>query len=153
MRLASIKLISGEEILAEIVEFNNEEEYSSLVIKNPVKIELNNSKRNLRKEYKLTSWMVFSNTEEHELSVINIIALTAILDEDVQEEYLNYLGKERLKETKKVLKRPSYKPMEESVEDPKEFTSEYGYLGSVKDFKKKLEDIYKLDVEDTPKDL
>ena len=152
MRLASIKLLSGEEILAEIIEFNNDDEYSSLVVRNPVKVELNTSKRKLKKDYKLSPWMTFSNTEEHELSVINILALTAILDEEIQEEYLKYLGKEVVKEGRKgLLKRPTYSPVEEPSEE-KAFSQEHGYLGSVKDFRSKLEDIYKLDLEE-PKDL
>ena len=83
MRLASIKLLSGEEILTEVIEFNQDEEFSSLVVKNPVKVELNTSKRKLKKDFKLSRWMVFTNTVEHEISVINIIAMTAILDKEI----------------------------------------------------------------------
>ena len=152
MRLASIKLLTGEEILAEIIEFHSDDEFSSLVIKNPVKVELNNSKRKLKKDYKLSPWMVFSETIEHELAIINIVAMTAILDDEVEDEYLKFIGKKLLPEQRKELReKPLYKPSEDSVEE-KLFSQEYGYLGSVKEFKEKLEEIYKLDAEE-PKDL
>ena len=150
MRLASIKLLTGEEILAQIIEFHNDEEFSSLVIKNPVKVELNNSKRKLKKDYRLSPWMVFSETEEHELAIINIVAMTAILDEEIENDYLDYIGGVRPKQAQKLLEKPAHEKVMEDIE--KEMTQEYGYLGSVKEFKQKLEEIYKLDLEE-PKDL
>ena len=151
MRLASIKLLSGEEILTEVIEFNQDEEFSSLVVKNPVKVELNTSKRKLKKDFKLSRWMVFTNTVEHEISVINIIAMTAILDKDIEDEYLKFIGEESLeKAPKKLLDKPPHQAIMEEIE--RELTQEYGYLGSVKEFKQKLEEIYKLDAEE-PKDL
>ena len=151
MRLASIKLLTGEEILAQIIEFHNDEEFSSLVIKNPVKVELNNSKRKLKKEYKLSPWMVFSETEEHELAIINVVAMTAILDTEIEDDYLDYIGGVRLKQSPKLLEKPAHRQVIEDVEKEL-FSHENGYLGSVKDFKQKLEEIYKLDIEE-PKDL
>ena len=151
MRLASIKLLTGEEILTEVIEFNQDEEFSSLVVKNPVKVELNTSKRKLKKDFKLSRWMVFTNTVEHEISVINIIAMTAILDKDIEDEYLKFIGEEPIKkEPKGLLEKPAHRQVMEDIE--KELTQEYGYLGSVKEFKQKLEEIYKLDLEE-PKDL
>ena len=152
MRLASIKLLSGEEILTEVIEFNQEKEFSSLVVKNPVKVELNTSKRKLKKDFKLSRWMVFTNTVEHEISVINIIAMTAILDKEIEQEYLKFVsGDENLKlDPPKLLEKPAHKQVMEDIE--KELSQEYGYLGSVKEFKNKLEEIFKLDVEE-PKDL
>ena len=151
MRLASIKLLTGEEILAEVIEFNQDDEFSSLVVKCPIKVETNDSKRKHRRDYKLTPWMVFTNTEEHEIAIINIVAMTAILDEEIENEYLEFLGKEPKKlMPKKTLKKPT-RTVEEPTEE-KLFTQEYGYLGSVKEFKEKLEEIYKLDAEE-PKDL
>lgn len=151
MRLASIKLLSGEEILTEVIEFNQDEEFSSLVVKNPVKVELNTSKRKLKKDFKLSRWMVFTNTVEHEISVINIIAMTAILDKEIEQEYLKFVGDDNLDmDTPKLLEKPAHRQVMEDVE--KELSQEYGYLGSVKEFKNKLEEIFKLDVE-KPKDL
>lgn len=150
MRLASIKLLTGEEILAEIKEFYQEDEFSSLVVTNPVKVELNNTKRKLKKDYKLCPWMVFSETEEHELAIINIVAMTAILDEEIQNDYLDYIGGVRKRETpKNLLERPVHK---NTVEE-KLFSQENGYLGSVKDFRLKLEELYNMDSEERPKDL
>ena len=151
MRLASIKLLTGEEILAQIIEFHNDEEFSSLVIKNPVKVELNNSKRKLKKDYKLSPWMVFSETEEHELAIINIVAMTAILDTEIEDDYLDYIGGVRPKQAPKLLEKPAHRQVIDDVEKEL-FSQENGYLGSVKDFRSKLEDIYKLDAEE-PKDL
>ena len=151
MRLASIKLLTGEEILAQIIEFHNDEEFSSLVIKNPVKVELNNSKRKLKKDYKLSPWMVFSETEEHELAIINIVAMTAILDTEIEDDYLDYIGGVRPKQTPRLLDKPAHKRAVDDIEKEL-FSQENGYLGSVKEFKQKLEEIYKLDAEE-PKDL
>ena len=151
MRLASIKLLSGEEILTEVLEFNQDDEFSSLVVRNPVKVELNTSKRKLKKDFKLSRWMVFTNTVEHEISVINIIAMTAILDREVEEEYLKFIGEDFVKdEPKKLLEKPAHRQVMEHIDN--EFSQENGYLGSVKEFKQKLEEIYKLDAEE-PKDL
>lgn len=151
MRLASIKLLTGEEILAEIIEFHNDEEFSSLVVKNPVKVELNSSKRKLKKDYKLSPWMVFTETVEHELAIINIVAMTAILDDEIIDDYLDYIGGVRPKQSPKLLEKPAHRQVMDDIEKEL-FSQENGYLGSVKEFKQKLEEIYKLDAEE-PKDL
>ena len=77
--------------------------------------------------------------------------MTAILDKDIEDEYLKFIGEESLEQApKKLLDKPPHKAIMEEIE--KELTQEYGYLGSVKEFKQKLEEIYKLDLEE-PKDL
>ena len=142
MRLASIKLISGEEILADIMDFIEEEEFSSIIIRNPVKVEIN-STRKTRKEYKLSPWIIFNNTEIHEINIKNIIGMCSVKDENVREEYDSFFSK-KLNSGPKVKQRT---PRNEK------FNEEYGYLGSVKEFREHLERLYKIDSEERPKDL
>ena len=93
MRLASIKLISGEEILAEVLDYILTDSFSSIIIKNPVKLEFTSLTRRSKKEYKLIPWILFTNTDEHEINMKNIIGLSSIEDETVYEEYKKFFNK------------------------------------------------------------
>jgi len=142
MRLASIKLISGEEILAEVMDYIEEEEFSSILIRNPIKVELSSTRKS-RKEYKLSPWIVFNKAEIHEINIKNIIGMCSVKDEDVLDEYDSFF-------TKKLNPGPKLKRKTPRNE---KFNEEYGYLGSVKEFRDQLERLYKMDSEERPKDL
>jgi len=144
MRLASIKLISGEEILAEVLDYVQTDSFSSIIIKDPVKVELTSLNRRTKKDYKLIPWIMFTNTDEHEINMKNIMGLSAVSDDDLYDEYKKFF--------KKVLK-PGPK-MKRSAKRSDKFNPEYGYLGSVSEFRAQLERLYKMDSEEErPKDL
>ena len=144
MRLASIKLISGEEILAEVLDYVQTDSFSSIIIKDPVKVELTSLNRRTKKDYKLVPWIMFTNTDEHEINMKNIMGLSAVSDDDLYDEYKKFF--------KKALK-PGPK-MKRSAKRSDKFNPEYGYLGSVSEFRAQLERLYKMDSEEErPKDL
>jgi len=137
MRLASIKLISGEEILAEIVDYIEEEDFSSILIKNPIKVELS-SIRKSRKEYKFSPWILLNKTEIHEINIKNIIGMSSVKETEIVEEYGSYFSK-------KLNPGPKLK---QKIPRHEEFKDEYGYVGSVKEFRERLERLYKMDPTD-----
>jgi len=117
MRLASIKLISGEEILAEIVDYIEEKS---------------------RKEYKLSPWILLNKTEIHEINIKNIIGMSSVKETEIVEEYGSYFSK-------KLNPGPKLK---QKIPRHEEFKDEYGYVGSVKEFRERLERLYKMDPTD-----
>ena len=144
MRLASIKLISGEEILAEVLDYILTDSFSSIIIKNPVKLEFTSLTRRSKKEYKLIPWILFTNTDEHEINMKNIIGLSSIEDETVYEEYKKFFNK---------LLKPGPR-IKRFTQRSDKFNPEYGYLGSVNEFRSQLERLYRMDSgEEKPKDL
>jgi len=142
MKLASIKLTSGEELLAEVLDYYETESFTSLIIKNPVKIEFNEIKRRNRKEYKLVPWIVFTNTNTYEINVKNIIGLSAVEEKEINDDYTSYFSGKL---------QPAPKRNQPKRED--KFSTEYGYLGSVKEFREQLERLYGMDSPERPKDI
>ena len=87
--------------------------------------------------------MVFNKVEIHEINIKNIIGMCSVKDEDVLDEYDSFF-------TKKLNPGPKLKRKTPRNE---KFNEEYGYLGSVKEFRDQLERLYKMDSEERPKDL
>jgi hypothetical protein len=130
---ASIKLVSGEEIFA----ITSSEE-DTLIIQDPVCIE---SVHGPRGSYlRIEPWMQIPKDQFYFIDKSKIITMTEVEhDHEMVEHYTNYLldaaedranGFDTSSGSKKV--KPSQK---------------MGYLGDVKSAKKKLEDLFKLEVD------
>ena len=76
-------------------------------------------------------WFLTTDEREFDIDLSNIIAITKIENEEVMQNYTRYFRK-----------------MSGGTDGPLalgDTNSSIGYLGSVKSFKDKLEDLYKLD--------
>jgi len=124
-KFASIKLTSGEEIVCYIINVIDFGDTTSVVIKNPLKLEY--SKR-LRRSYKFSPWILFTTLKTFDVPSNNIISICPIEDDDLKQEHSGFF--EGDEEQKKL--------PDNTKKDPT-----IGYVGSVDEYKKLLERIYK----------
>ena len=132
---STIKLTSGEEIIAKVCYLPDE---NSLLVENPLLVEKLTKKQrsNSGGGFILKEWI---NSTYDTLLIIKmeqIITMTE-LDRRIKNFYLNNLNPTLIEESG-----------EDSGEDsigikPKDFSKRMGYLGSVKETKEFLEQIYK----------
>lgn len=125
----TIKLTSGEEIIAKVSYLPDED---SLLVENPMIVEKIIQKKNGKsvQGFVLKDWIHSTYDSLFVIRMEQVITMTE-LDKKIEVFYLNNLNNN-----------------EEYSEDtidikPKSFSKKMGYLGSVKETKKFLEDIYK----------
>ena len=129
--IATIKLITGEEIIAKVSYMPDEE---SLVLENPMNVvPIDQAKANMRiNGFALNEWIhstfdhIFILPKEH------VLTMTEVEDERLQNFYGNCVHQHM----------DAVATFRETFE-PKKFTREMGSLGSIRDTKKTLEDLYK----------
>ena len=131
-RIASIKLVTGEELLCLLVDIIEGDRFTSVLIEKPVLLTKNKSRRNPDKSYQISSWLVADdpNRQYYEINVDKIIITTVITDNEILNDYKKLFVpvlKARPKMSDKLLK------------------SDVGYIGSVDDFRVRLEQIYNMD--------
>ena len=128
--LSTIKLTSGEEIIAKVSYLPDE---NSLLVDNPMLVEKLVQKKNGKaiQGFVLKEWI---NSTYDTLFVIKMeqVITMSELDKKIEKFYLSNLNQ-------------SIEDTEEDTIDikPKSFSKRMGYLGSVKETKKFLEEIYK----------
>ena len=136
VKLAAIKLISGEEIICYVLDIIDGDQYSTILIKDPLKVEYTDGRRKTKKNYKLTPWFLFSSTREHEIDLGKIMGIAKIDDTDLRAEYTRYF----------------HHILEAAIDETKPNTE--GYLGSVECTREKLEKLYKdVDSKERPSDI
>ncbi len=121
-KVASIKLVSGEEIICTLLSISKDGPYTIVTIKDPVRIDIRDRRK--KKSYTLTDWLMFRNDGMHDIEVSKIITVNEIDDIELLHSYDNYF--------KNTLNAP--KPRA---------SKKIGFLGNVNDYKKTLEKIYK----------
>ena len=120
---ASIKLMSGEEIVAK-VSYDNDEDV--LIIENPRLvnvIEMKKGPSNM-KGFTFDSWMAATYDEMFIIKKDHILTITE-LDTKIQKFYKRFLEKENGEESTKV-----------------DIKKQQGYMSTVKESRKSLEDLY-----------
>lgn len=123
LKFASIKLISGEEILCYILDVIEYPEHNThIIIRDPLKVQYVENKRKGSAKYSLIPWIHFTTKREHELDIGKVFDMCLVEDDEAREYHSRYF----------------HKQLTEQSQKPKN-----GYVGSVNDFKKKLEHIYK----------
>ena len=130
--VASIKLVTGEEILTKVI-VNNDNAEETVIIDNPVVCqEVRSMGANIPLGYKFEPWMKMSEEDVFIIHMTSIITMTEIKDKNVIVTY-NEIIKQGFK--------PSGDP---------NLTREMGAIGSVKDCRDMIEKLYK--GEDATKD-
>ncbi len=122
---STIKLISGEEIIAKVCYLPDED---SLLIDNPMTVEVVKG-RSSQEAFILKEWIKSSYDSMFIIKMDQVITMTE-LDKKVETFYLKNLSGEEF-----------INPDIINVK-PKQFSNRMGYLGSVKETKKYLEDIF-----------
>lgn len=125
---STIKLTTGEEIIAKVCYLSDEH---SLLIENPMKVEPIKQRRNgeMVEGFVLIDWIHSTYDKMFVLSMDRVLTMSE-LDKRIERYYLSMLdGDERSEEQGRV--------------PASQLKGRMGYLGSIKETKKKLEDIYK----------
>lgn len=127
---STIKLTSGEEIIAKVSYLPDE---NSLLVDQPLLVEKMSQKKNGRsvQGFILKEWINSTYDTMFVIRMEQVITMTE-LDDKIQKFYLSNLNPDE------------YDYDEDSIDvKPKNFSKRMGYLGSVKETKKFLEEIYK----------
>jgi len=129
--IATIKLTTGEELISKVSYMPDDD---SLVLENPMSVtRIDQQKKNIRiNGFALTEWIHSTFDHMFVLPKQHVITMTEIEDKKISEFYTESVKRHT---TEINHFRESY--------DPQSFTREMGHLGSVKNTKKFLEDLYK----------
>lgn len=87
--LVSLKLVSGEEIVCQVVDVVDDS-YTSIIIKDPLKVEYKKSRSSKDMVYSLVPWILFSNTREFQISASKILSVSKIDNNTLEEEYFSH---------------------------------------------------------------
>ena len=129
--IATIKLVTGEELLSKVSYMPDDD---SLVLENPMSVtRIDQQKKNIRVNgFALTEWIHSTFDHMFVLPKQHVLTMTEIEDKKISEFY-----------TESVRRHTSEINHFRESYDPQSFTREMGHLGSVKNTKKFLEDLYK----------
>ena len=130
--IASIKLVTGEELVCVLVDIVENGRYTSVLIEKPMLLSRTNGRRSAKKSYKLSSWLIVDDPHRdyYELNIDKIIITTVVSNKEILDDY-------------KKCFIPKLKARPKHVANQLE--SELGYIGTVDEYRKKLEDIYNND--------
>ena len=131
---STIKLSSGEEIIAKVCYLPDE---NSLLVENPLLVEKLSQKKNGKpvEGFILKDWIHSTYDSLFVIKMEQVITMTE-LDKRIESFYLNNLNDDSNEELLSELNN--------SINvKPNKFSKQMGYLGSVKETKKFLEEIYK----------
>ena len=126
-----IKLVSGEEIFA-LVSVDENDENPILVLQNPVVISTVNTPGGSM--IKVKPWLNLTEESMFMIRLDKVITMIEAKDQKLIDVYNNYNDESDAEE-----------PLDGFVMP----TSKMGYLSSVKDARKDLEDLFKKDIKDT----
>lgn len=133
-KLAAIKLITGEEVICNVIDISKDN--TMLQLRDVYTLSIEYSRRGIPK-FSLLPWFFLNADKDIELSVANIITMTQLEDPEIREAYLEIVHTNN----KSLPPAPSSK-------------DELGYIGSVTDYKKILERLYTdVDAVEPPKDI
>jgi hypothetical protein len=127
---STLKLTSGEEIIAKVCYLPEED---SLLVEHPLLVEKLTQKKNGNtvQGFVLKEWISSTYESLFVIRMNQVVTMTE-LDKKIRTFYLNNLTD------------PDESESEDTIDiKPKNFSKRMGYLGSVKEAKKFLEDIYK----------
>lgn len=127
---STLKLTSGEEIIAKVCYLPDE---NSLLVENPMLVEKISQKKNGRslEGFILKNWIHSTYDSLFVIKMEQVITMTE-LDKKIEIFYLNNLNNS------------SEDKLDDSIKiKPNKFSKQMGYLGSVKETKRFLEEIYK----------
>ena len=129
--IATIKLTTGEELISKVSYMPDDD---SLVLENPMSVtRVDQQKKNIRVNgFALTEWIHSTFDHMFVLPKQHVLTMTEIEDKKISEFY-----------TESVRRHTSEINHFRESYDPQSFTREMGHLGSVKNTKKFLEDLYK----------
>ena len=143
----SLKLVSGEEIVSLIMVDDTDAIDPLIILQEPIVIQY--STQGAFSQIKLEPW--FKTTEEDIffIRLSKVITMTEIYDIDLINLYTDFNDqKNELKE-----EREETENLIDKSEAEKNISKKMGFLGSINDTKKSLEELFKKDIKDNTKEL
>jgi len=137
---AIIKLTSGEEILS-LVSVDENDGDPLLLLQNPITMKVYNTHHGVH--IKVKSWIEMSSDDIFVIKPDRIITMTETTDDRLIDIYTNYINDED------DFDMQSYSPSNSKESGATRPSRKMGYLSSVEDARKKLEDIFKLDTKES----
>lgn len=134
---AIIKLVSGEEVLS-LISIDENDGDPLVVMQNPITMKLIHSRNGIH--VKVNSWMELASDDFFIVRPDKILTMTETHDERMIEIYTNYIEDE---DDMNI-----YNPQSSSIEKPKGIVKpsrKMGYLSTVEEARKSLENIFKLE--------
>jgi hypothetical protein len=132
---ASLKLVSGEEIICLMMVDDSNHEDPLLVLQDPVVVSLETKAHHTN--VRVEPWLKTTSENFYFIRLSKVITMTELYDPEMILFYKEFL------ESKEEYEQESNNPS-----DKKNISRNMGFLGSVEETKKSLEDIYKLDSKD-----
>jgi hypothetical protein len=128
--IATIKLITGEEIISKVCYMPEDD---TLILENPLEVNyVDQQKKNVRTSgFSLSEWIHSTFDHMFILPKQHVITMTEVEDSRIEKYYNDSV-------VKCITQIASFR---ESVE-PKKFSRKMGNLGSIKETKKSLEDLF-----------
>ena len=128
--IATIKLITGEEIISKVCYMPEDD---TLILENPLEVNyVDQQKKNVRTSgFSLSEWIHSTFDHMFVLPKQHVITMTEVEDSRIEKYYNESVAK-------CITQIASFR---ESVE-PKKFSRKMGHLGSIKETKKSLEDLF-----------
>jgi hypothetical protein len=133
-KVVAIKLTTGEEIVCMVrkVEENDNGSFC-ICIQDPLKVEsMDIRRKNGQFKVRFVPWFLTTEERDFDIDTNNILAITKVDNEEIMQNYVRYF--------RKISGTLDGKPLKMT-----DANTSIGYLGSVKSFQKRLEDVYKLD--------
>jgi hypothetical protein len=136
---AIIKLTSGEEILS-LVSIDENDGDPLLLLQNPITMKVYNTHHGMH--IKVKSWIEMSSDDIFIIKPDRIITMTETTDDKLIDIYTSYINDE---EDDDVI--GSYNPSNKKESGPTRPSKKMGYISSVEDARKRLEDIFNNSIE------
>ena len=130
---AIIKLVSGEELLA-LVSIDENDGDPLVVMQNPITMKVLHSSHGMH--IKVKSWLEMASDDFFIVKPDKIITMTETTDDRLIDIYTNYIEDEDSIDV--------YNPQQEKTSGKVKPSSKMGYITTVEEARKQLEDLYKL---------
>ena len=139
---AIIKLTSGEEILS-LVSVDDNDGDPLLLLQNPITMKVFNTHHGMH--IKVKSWIEMSSDDIFIIKSDRIITMTETTDNRLIDIYTSYINDDEEDDSGIDV----YRSSNEKESGPTRPSKKMGYISSVEDARKKLEDIFKLDIKES----
>jgi len=136
---AIIKLTSGEEILS-LVSIDENDGDPLLLLQNPITMKVYNTHHGMH--IKVKSWIEMSSDDIFIIKPDRIITMTETTDDKLIDIYTSYINDEEDDDVT-----GSYNPSNKKESGPTRPSKKMGYISSVEDARKRLEDIFNNSIE------
>jgi len=134
---ASIKLVSGEEIICIMMVDDSNPDDPFLIIQDPITISFD--QKGIHTNVRVEPWLKTSTESVYFVRLSKVITMTELFDKEMISFYKDFLES-----------REDYTDEDEldETQSTKDVSRKMGFLGSVQETKRNLERIYKIDFKD-----